>query len=143
MNFYFVPFHSVKNDVVRFVENNKKDFMRTYGDIEPDYDYFEQVSLMGRLFVALVFDDEIKGISGYEIVENAVHNGLDAENITFFVKKELRGQYTKDFMEFANKNLFNLGVENINATVKTDAVARLLKMNGFEKQYETWSVING
>ena len=140
MKYHFLPYHIVKDKINQIVENNADAFFKNYGDIQPDYDYFDLMSHANRGYVALAVTDDVVGFAGFVIHENASHQELEAENVVFFFDKQHRGANFKDLIEFSKKELANIGIKKMTAAVKTDVLSRALKLNGFEKEFETWGV---
>lgn len=140
MNYYFVPYHIVKDKIQSFIEANKDDFKRTYGDVNVDYSYFEAMSLAGRAYIALIVDKDVEGFAGFVINENASHKGLEAENVVFYLSEQIRGKKFKELIKFSQNELKKIDVPKITATIKSDLLAKLLKINGFVKQYEIWEI---
>lgn len=139
MKFYFVPYHIVKDKIKNIIENNKDDFLRTYGEVEVDYDHFETLSAMGMVFMALAVEEDVKGFAGFVVNHNATHKGVEAENIVMFFDKNSRdGKLIKDLINFSKKEFLKIGINKITVTIKSDALARMLKGNDFVKQYEIW-----
>lgn len=140
MKYYIVPFHSVRNDVEKIINDNKDDFKRTFGDVNVDYDYFMNASLQGKAFVCMMFDKGIHGLAGFLLNEEANAKNIEAENVMFFVEKPYRGKKTKEFMKFCNESTQKIGADKMTFTIKNDAFGRILKMYGFKPEYTTWSI---
>jgi hypothetical protein len=140
MKFYFVPYHIVKDKIQSVIENNKDQFKENYGDVEVDYDHFETLSALGMAYVALAVDDDVAGFAGFVVNHNATHQGVEAENVVFYIEKKHRGMLFIKLIDYAKKEFQKMGVPKITATIKSDAMARALKMNNFEKKYETWEL---
>lgn len=142
MKYYFIPYHVVHEQIQSMVEENKADFAKHYGEIKPDYEYFDHISRMGMGYIALaVSDGEIAGFAGFVVEENATHEELTAENVVLYFRKEHRGQNFRELLDFSKGQLAFLGVKKMTVTIKSDEVfARSLRLNGFDKSYEIWEV---
>lgn len=140
MNFHFVPYHVVKDKIQHLVENNKGDFVKHYGDVNVDYQHFETLSAMGLAYVALAVKDDVVGFAGFVVNENATHEGVEAENVVFYIDKKHRGRLFDDLLNYSKQEFKKMGVPKISVTIKSDALARSLKAKGFRKQYEIWEI---
>lgn len=140
MKFHFLPYHIVKDKIRSIIEENKEDFKRFYGDIEPDYDHFETLSLLGMGYISLIVDKDVIGFAAFIINENANHEGKEAENVVFFIKKEHRGKYFTELVKYSKSELLKLGVPKITMTVKNTDLVKLMKRYGFKKEYEILEV---
>ena len=142
MKFYFVPYHIVKDKVHSIVETNKEEFAKSYGDVEVDYGHFETLSALGMAYIAMAVKDDVVGFAGFVINHNATHKGAEAENVVMYFDKEHRGKkLINDLLEYSKKEFAKIGVPKMVATIKSDALARMLRGNNFTKQYEIWESV--
>lgn len=141
MNYYFLPYHLVSDSVKEVIEANKQDFKKTFGEVQPDYNYYDYISRMGSGFVALaVENDSVKGIAGFSVAENANQDILEAENILFFIEKEYRGKLLGDFLSFVHKSLKNINVQKISFSLASDSFGKILSKYGFKPEYTIWGL---
>lgn len=141
MKFYFVPYHIVKDKIQEIIESNKRDFLKHYGGVNVDYTYFEQLSYAGLAYVAIAVDEgDIAGFAGFIMNDNATHQEREAENVVFYLLKEHRNKSFKQLLEFSKQELCQRGAQKVNATIKSDVLARALRSNGYRKSYEVWSI---
>jgi uncharacterized protein YeeX (DUF496 family) len=140
MKFYFVPYHLVKDKVFEIIENNKDDFKETYGDVDVDYGHFDYLSSLGMAYVAMAVEGDVVGIAGFVINENMTHKEMEAENVVIYFDKKHRKNLSKDLIQYAKDEFKKLNVNKMVFTVKNDGLGRLLRMNDFKKEYETWGV---
>lgn len=138
MNYYFVPYHVVKDKIQSIIEANKEDFVEQFGDIEPNYEHFEMLSHLGLGYVALGVAGDVVGFAGFVVNEATTHKEKEAENVVFFFDRKNRGKHFKDLIQFAKQEFSKMGIKKITATIKSNALARLLRMNNFRKEYELW-----
>lgn len=141
MKFYFVPYHIVKDKIQSIIENNKEEFAKHYGDVHVDYEHFNTLSALGMAYVALAVKDDVVGFVGFIVNHNATDQGVEAENVVFYIDKNHRGQFFDELLSYSKKEFARMGVPKITATIKSKAMARALKMNAFTKQCETWELI--
>jgi hypothetical protein len=140
MNFYFVPYHLIKDTVFKIIENNKDDFKKNYGDVDVDYSHFEYLSSLGMAYVAMAVKEDVVGIAGFVVNENVTHKELEAENVVIYFDKEHRKNLSKDLIEFAKDEFKKINVNKMVFTIKSAGLGRLLRMNNFKKEYEIWGV---
>jgi uncharacterized protein YeeX (DUF496 family) len=140
MKFYFLPYHIVKDKIQSVIENNKEDFKENYGDVEVDYNHFETLSALGMAHVAMAVKQDLVGFAGFIINHNATDNGIEAENVVFYIDKNHRGKLFKDLLDFSKKEFSKMGVNKMIATIKSDSLGRALRSNNFKKEFEIWGV---
>jgi hypothetical protein len=140
MKFYFVPYHIVKDKIQSIVEENKEEFRENYGEVDVDYNHFETLSAIGLVHVAMAVKNDVIGFAAFVVNHNATDRGVEAENVVFYFDKEHRGKHFKKLLEFSKKEFAKMGVHKMTATIKSEKVARALKANNFEKEYEIWGV---
>ena len=144
MKYYFIPYHIVKDKIQGIIEQNKDDFSKNYGDVSVDYNHFETLSALGMAYVSIAVQDDVVGFAGFVLNHNATHEGVEAENVVFYIKKPYRGKLFDELVEYSKKELAKIGVPKISVTIKSNILARSLKSKGFKKQYEIWEMdING
>lgn len=140
MKFYFVPYHIVKDKIQETIENNKAEFKKHYGDVDVDWLHFDQLSLLGLVYVAIAVKKDVIGFAAFVINENATHKEKEAENVAFYFNKEYRGKHFSQLLDYSKDEFSKMGVSKITATIKSNVLARALRVNNFKKEYEIWSV---
>lgn len=140
MKFFIVPYHTVQDQVKNIIADQSDYFENIYGELNVDWNYFQYLSTIGKAFVCLaVNDNEVVGLAGFTISENAHHSQVEADNVVIFLEEKHRGKNSIDLLDFCKESLKKLGVSKINFTLKDNAIGKFLEMNKFKPEYKIWS----
>lgn len=146
MNFKTVPFHLVENEIKEILPEHYKNAAENdnYDPLDVDWDYYRLASQMGTCFCILALDKD--GISGYSIffIDKDAHskNIIEAQNSAVFVKKEKRGRLSIALFKEAESAMKSFGADKISYPVKSEALGKFLKRNGYKQDCIVWSKTN-
>lgn len=143
MNYSFLPFHEVAAEYISQAEryfNGITDKTEDY-ELNVDWDYYLQISLMGKCFIALLRDDEgvIQGHAGFVVSHHPRHKHiLMAHGEAVFVEPEHRISDAEFLIKAAENSLHSLGVDQIHYEWSDFRQGMFLKKIGYQPTHTTW-----
>ncbi len=142
MNYKMHRFHDVSHVIKSMTGQHYSDAneLAKHKDLCVDWDYYDLLSKEGICFVVTAEkDSDIVGYAVFCISNDAHSADIVAENSALYVTKEHRGRTSVDLLKNAEKFLHEMGVDEVAFSIKSDAVARFLRSNGYKKEYTIWS----
>lgn len=143
ITFDFVPLHLVTAEIAPNVERHYYEMTEgdDYGPPDIDWDGYNELSLAGRAFAAIIRDKgALVGYSTFAICENMRYKGrIEAFGQGIFIEKPYRSKYARKLVRHADICLSLLGVKETNYTLSDSRVGKMLESLGYKSTYTNWS----